>query len=202
MKEKTYRLSLTGVQFALNETLLIANEFSKNNDWDETQKSVVENYLLGSNNRNSNVRKFREIKLRLQNLTQEELNLLIQGSTEDQKAMTYLAICKSYPILQQYVVEIIRQKILRFDYMLFDSDYSLYYQDKAEIYEKLQTLKESTQNKIKRVVHKILFDVNILVEGKEGHTIVPPILTDKIKNVIKQDSREWLKCFLLPDGEI
>lgn len=202
MKEKTYRLSLTGVQFALNETLLIANEFFKHKNWDKSKKEVIENYLLGSDNRRSNVRKFREIKIRLQNLTQQELNILIEGTTEDQKAMAYLAICKTYPILHQYVVEVIRQKILRFDYMLFKSDYSLYYQDKAEVYEKLQTLKESTQIKIKRVIHKILFDANILVEGNEGHIIAPPILTDKIRDVIKQDNREWLKCFLLTDGEL
>lgn len=197
-----YRLSLTGVQFAQNETILVTESYLKNGDWEKTKEEVVENYLLGSEKKNSNIRKFREIKIRLQNLTDSQLSLIRTGSSTDQKIMIYLAICKTYPIIQEYVTEIIREKVLRFDYLVFDSDYNIFYQNKSETITRLQDISESTQVKIKRVLHKILFDFGILEEGKEGHSIVPPILSEEIKNIIREDNKKWLKCFLLTDGEL
>ncbi len=192
-----YRLSFTStssvlLSFARLATLAVDNGYS-------LDQLTNDNVQMGK--KSTNIRQFRELKLRLKTLTWEELNLLANGSLVDQKHMTLLAICKTYRFILDFVVEVIRDKALVYDLEIRESDYNSFINRKSFDHPELEDLTESSKIKIKTVLFRILAEVG-LIDNAKSRLIQPVLLSNDLQNVIVNDNPELLKIFLKPDREI
>lgn len=159
-----------------------------------------EDIIRGRNSRTTD-REFRELKFRIQTLTSKQLEILAYGDTPSQKQIGLLAMCKLYTFIRDFVVEVLREKALIFDYQLTEGEYITFYRRKCEVHPELEELADSTTKKVKQVVFTILAQAD-LIDSTDNKRIVPQFVDNKVSNAVVAEEPEWLKVFLLSDGDI
>lgn len=156
--------------------------------------------IKGRNSRTTD-RKFREVKLRIEALTKRQIEILATGDTLSKKHIAFLAICKVYPFIREFVVELVREKALVFDYQITDGEYTTFLRRKTNQHPELDELAESTMKKVREVTFKILEQAG-LIDNVKTKRINPQLVEEKVIKAVAEDDPEWLKIFLLPDMEI
>jgi ABC-type dipeptide/oligopeptide/nickel transport system ATPase component len=161
--------------------------------------NVVEEF--GGGKSSTGKRVFDEIKKRYSNLTEGQRQLYLNSDSQTQRQLAFLAVCKTFSFIRDFVVEVIRDKALFFDYQLSEGEYLSFFRRKQEHHEEIDALSEETVYKVKQVTFKILEQAGIINNIKEKQ-IQPQFLFEDIKKVIVQDNPQWLKVFLLSDMDI
>lgn len=146
-------------------------------------------------------REFREVRKRLEKLTDEQKNILIQSDLNSQKQIAFLAVCKHYVFIRDFTIEVIRDKVLVFDYQLHESDYNSFINSKTLLHPELEEFSESTGKKAKQVMYRILEQAGI-INNAVDKTIQPQILQQNVINAITKEDPMWLKIFMMPDKDI
>lgn len=162
---------------------------------------IINRDNIGKQKKGTNQRHFQEHRIRLGNLTSDEMELLAYGDLNDKKLVTLLALCKSYRFMFDFVVEVIREKALVYDFEIRESDYNSFINRKIYDHPELEGLSESTRDKIKQVLFRILAEVG-LVDSAKNRVIQPALITPRLYNVVKKDNPRLLKIFLKSDREI
>ena len=202
MVHKTkYTFSFTGASALIAETLVIAEEYNRLKDWKAVEKSLLDNNLLNKVKQATFKREFSEIKKRLSLLTEDQLQLMIQGSLDDAKAMILLSLVKAYSFLRDFIVEVIRNKYLLFDTVVSEIDYIKFVNTKSLSHKELNAITEVTAKKVKQVIFKLLEQVGLITQAKNG-SILKPILNSKVIDVIINDDPALLNTFLFSNEEI
>lgn len=194
VKSNKYNFSFTASSLRLNEMVLVATNIFNN-----TQLNLVNE--LGGGKNATGKRMLMEFKKRLSTLTENELNLLINGDFTTQKQMAFLSVCKSHKFIRDFVVEVLREKLLVFDYQITEGDYISFYRRKSELHPEMEKLTEITEYKIKQVTFKILEQAGIIDDVK-SKMIQPQLLDANVINTIASDNKQWLKVFFMSDMDI
>jgi hypothetical protein len=185
-----YEFSLTGSSLRVNDMVLFATKY--------VIDGVAE---FKSDKGTTNKRMVSEFKKRIDNLTHNQQLLFIEGNFSTQKHLAFLSACKSYSLLRDFVIEVVREKFLIMDFNLTDTDYLSFIRRKEIEHDELAELTDLTQGKVKQVIFKILEQGGI-IESIKTKEIQLQILEGKIKRVIVDDNPEWLKIFLMSDSDI
>ena len=202
MVHKTkYIFSFTGASAMISETLVIAEEFNRLKDWKAVEKSLFDNNLLNKVKQATFKREFSEIKKRLSLLTFDQLDIMIHGSLDDAKSMILLSLVKAYTFLKEFIIDVIRNKYLLFDTVVSEIDYIKFFNTKSLTHNELNEITELTAKKVKQVIFKILEQVGLITQAKNG-SILKPILNSKIVDVIVDDDPALLNAFLFSNEEI
>lgn len=151
--------------------------------------------ILGREKGATNKRQFQELRKRIKVLTLSQIEVLSEGSIDEQKQITHLALCKTYGIYRDFVTEVLYDKVLVYDNQLQELDYNSFISKKKMDHPELDTLAETTQNKVRQVIYRMLQQVGI-IDSVTNPSILTPSLNTKVEMVIKQDDTKWLKCFL------
>ncbi|MGQ1787981.1 DUF1819 family protein [Saccharicrinis sp. GN24d3] len=189
-----YDFSYTASSLRNNEMILVARSKESSQELDIDKE-------LGGGKSATGKRIFRECKKRLKRLTKEQVSFLLETDLTSQRQISFLAICKLHGFIRDFAVEVLREKLLIFDYDLTDGEYISFYRTKAELHPEMDALTASTQKKIKQVTMKILEQVG-LIDNVRNKRIQPQLLDSKLIEVIAKDDKEWLKVFLLSDDDI
>lgn len=196
-----YTFSLTGASALITETMIIAQEYDRLKDWKLVENALVDNNLLNKIKQSTFKREFREIKKRLQQLSTPQIKLMIQGDLEDAKAMILLALIKTYSYLRDFIIEVLRNKFNQFDKILTEADYTRFFNTKSLVHTELTEISESTSKKVKQVLFKILEQIGLITQTKNG-AILKPYFNKQVLKLIATDDRALLAGFLLSDAEI
>lgn len=192
-----YRLSFTAASVMLSSFVHLARS-AVEKGYDLDQLTIDE---IGKAKETTNIRQFRELKHRLKTLGRDELNLLANGSLLDQRHVSLLAICKTYRFILDFIVEVIRDKALVYDFEIRDSDYNAFTNRKMFDHPELEGLTETSQVKIRTVLFRMLSEVG-LIDNPKSRLIQPILLSKELERVIARNNSEFLKIFLKPDREI
>lgn len=198
---KKYKFSYTAASFMLNETVKIASLFLELNDWDKVQRMVITNNILQKKTVASMIRMFKELKLRLELLSKQELEILVNGNYNEQSQINLLAICKAYRFIEEFITEVLRDKILTFETLLLDMDYYKFVAEKEVKIPKLEKLSDTTKMKLKQVMYGILESGGIITT-EDSRRINSLIVSKKVIQAVVEDEPNYLKIFLLSDDEI
>ena len=196
-----YSFSFTGAAAMISETLVVAEEYNRLNDWILVEKSLIENNLLNKVKQATFKREFREIKKRLSLLTHDQLQIMIHGGLDDAKAMILLSLVKTYSFFKDFIVEILSNKYLLFDYVLTETDYTKFFNAKSLSHVELNEITEATSNKVKQRVFTLLEQVGLITKTENG-IILRPILSKETLNAILKEDPALLSSFLFSKEEI
>jgi len=199
--KKKYTFSFTGASALIAETMVIAEEYYCLRDWKAVEKSLLDTNLLNKVKQATFKREFSEIKKRLSLLTKDQLQLMIQGSLDDAKAMILLSLVKAYSFFRDFIVEVIRNKYFLFDTIVSETDYIRFVNSKSISHSELTSITDVTAKKVKQVVFKLLEQVGLITQAKNG-SILKPILNNKVIDVIIDDDPALLNAFLFSNEEI
>lgn len=189
-----YDLGFTASSLRINEAILVADANFNSREIDYINE-------LGNGKESTGKRMLREFQKRLSNLTPEQLEIHADADLTTQKQMAYLSVCKAYAFIRDFVVDVVREKYLLFDYQLTEGDYISFYRRKAEQHPELEKITDKTQNKIKQVLFKILEQSGI-IDNVKTKMIQTQLLEDRLVKVIVSDDPDWLKVFLFSDMDI
>lgn len=189
-----YDFSITTASLRVQEMILVAQAFVDNRIIDTTNE-------LGNGRYQTGRKLFGEFKKRINQLTTKELDLLIHGDLTSQKQIALLSICKSSYFIRDFILEVIREKYLIFDYQITDGDYISYYRRKFESHPEMEKLTEITAKKVRQVIFKILEQSGI-IDNIKSKIIQPQLLDETLINAVILDNPIWLKVLLMSDRDI
>lgn len=198
---KKYSFSFTAASALIPETLVIGEEYDRLRDWTLVRESVMNRNLLNKIKEATIKREFTEVKKRVMLLTEGQLSLLVNGSSDDVRAMILLGLVKTYHFLQDFIVEVVRNKYQVFDKSMQDIDYIKFFNSKVLFHSELEGLTDSTKKKIKQVIFRILEEVYLLSNAKTP-VILKPALSNYAIQAIVEDDPFLLNCFLFSNDEI
>lgn len=189
-----YDFSFTTSSLMLNGMGLVAQAIIGDKDFDYVS-------ILGNGKTATGKKYYAEMNKRLRNLTSEELSLLAEGDLSTQKHLSFLAVCKTYGFIKDFTVDVLRNKLLVYDYQITDADYLSFFRGKMSSHEELEGLTDLTQKKIKQVMFKI-FEQAGIIDNIRSKTIQPQFLDYKVLEIVKRDNPNWLKVFFMSDSDI
>lgn len=187
---KSYVFSFTASSTRLDEFIKLSQELIKEN----YIFSKINHTILEGNKESTSKRKFTEYKKRLENLTEKQIQILVEGSLEEKKQITFLSICKTYNFIKDFVLDIVLEKRKLFDYQITDFDYNKFVSSKIIDHPELDEISTTTKSKIKQVLFLILKESGI-INSVNDRIIQPQIISVKVKNVIEEDNEKWLELF-------
>ena len=196
-----YILSYTAASLSAYELETIAALYLETKDWESVGKRVVEEDALQKGTVASRKRLFNELRKRLQTLTDAQLAFFADASSSDAKNLAMLSCFKLYVFIYDFATEVMRKKLLLFDYQLLNSDYESFYESKRVAYENLNDISESTQKKLKQVMFK-MFEQAGLIDSVKAKHIQKPYLSDEMVRLIVEDDPQYLSGFLYSDTDI
>ncbi len=194
MNPEKYDFAYTSSSLRLNEMVLVGEHILNGTEPDYVNE-------LGAGKSATGKRIYREVKKRLVFLNEQQLKLLVKGSLEIQKHMTFYAACKTYLFIRDFTVEVLREKYLIFDYEISEGDYISFLRRKQELHREIEELSESSSKKIKQVTFRILEQAGLINNTKE-RIIQPQLLQQEVVDAISRDDKEWLKIFLVSDIDL
>lgn len=183
------------------ETKEISLLYNQIKNWKEVEQKVLEDNLLQRNSLSTRKRVFSELKKRINNFNEDELEYFNTASMEDVKVLSFIGCLKTYRFIYEFVIEVIREKFLIFDYQLEPCDYTSFLESKMALSKKLSSVSETTQKKLRQVLYNILAEVG-LIENIKNPYITKPLLSESIIKLLINDDEKLLKALLLNDSEI
>jgi hypothetical protein len=192
MKTQKYRLSFTAASLSINESVNIAEVYIKYRDWDETKKIVRENNLLQSRTTSRTVRVLAELIPRLEQLSDQQLNLLVEGSLAEQKYLLWFTICKTYSLIKEFAIEVLREKFLSRNIKITELDYDAFFNRKADWDDGLENITTLTRKKIRQVVFHMMREADLLTDD---NTILRAMFSNKLIEALKPDAPMSFEIF-------
>jgi len=189
-----YDFGFTAVSLQLKETLLVARALEDNEPLDHA-------LLLGGGKSATGKRKLTELKKRLTALPPDERQLLLQGDLRTQRQLAFIAACRVYGFVRDFALEVLREKLLIFDYQITEGDYLTFLRRKAELHDKLDRLSEVTKKKVRQVLFLMLEEAG-MIDNTKNKMIQMQFVEPLLARTVAASGGAWLKVLLLPDIDI
>ena len=123
------------------------------------------------------------------NLLDEELiDRLIEDPLGDGIVINLYSIMKNDRLFFEFMNEVMKEKLKSNNEVLEKKDINIFIETKIEQNEDIASWSDSTVNKIKQVIKKILMEAKVVEDNKTGI----------VKKIIMSD---WIKNYLIKSGE-
>ncbi|WP_026978650.1 DUF1819 family protein [Flavobacterium tegetincola] len=189
-----YDFSFTTSSLRLNEMVVVATATTEGKEVDFVND-------LGGGKSATGRKMLSEFNKRISFLTPAQLTTLVQSDLTTRRQIALVAVCKAYAFIRDFIIEVVREKLLVYDYKISDGDFISFYRRKTELHDEMEKLTELTQKKIKQVTFKILEQSGIINNIKE-RIIQPQFLDENLIKVLINDNPNWLKVLLVSDMDI
>ncbi len=189
-----YQFSFTAASLRLTDFVHVARLIVNKEEVDYVN-------LLGAGKSATGKRMMHEYEKRLAALTPNQLRILSEGNLAAQKQLAFLAICKTYAFIREFIVEVLREKVFLFDFELTDGDFISFLRRKQDSHPELETITENTRYKIRQVTFKMLEQAGI-IDSIKNRKIQLQIIDRTVAKVIAEDNNEWFKVLLVSDMDI
>jgi len=170
-------------------------------DWSRTKAVVLERNALQTRSASTAKRLESELRQRLQRLTSPQLELLARGTSEERRAMAWLAVLKRIQIAADLTREVLMAKLGSQDPVLRRSDLELFFEGCERAHPELNRLAPSSQQKVRSALLQMLRDAGLLA-GKAGKggtlgTVQRASISPQAQDLVADDDPTLLECFLL-----
>lgn len=199
MTDKKYNMSFTSGGLFYNESLIALEVYQQDQDWAKARERLLAENLFQARTQKSATTRTRDVCYRLEKLTDKELQLLAKGSTQEQAYLLWVAVCKHHPFINDFAIEVLREKFLRMDLLLEYADYDIFFEEKAEWHDELEQLTDSTKAKLRQALFKIMREAEIL---SKDNMIMPGLITQEMALVLAQDNPVWLTVLPVSEADI
>ena len=190
MNTVKYSMSFTAGSIFFQESVKFAELYLEFGNWDETKNYIIHQNILQARTLNTSKRICTEIISRLKKMNKQELEFLLDSSSQDQVYLLWLAICRRYQFIGDFAIEVLRERFISLKTDLNYIDFDSFFNQKSEWHVELENIKSSTRNKLRQVLFKILREADLLTENNliNVATLSPSL----IEIICQNDKREIL----------
>ena len=192
-QQKKYQMSFGVGGLLLNESVSVARIHIEGEPWEQTMLRALDQGATSLPKTASNRRTLREITNRLQTLsTQEREFLLDESDRTDQQALLWLSACRAYRFVHEFALEVIRERYLSYQFDLPLESFDILFEAKAEWDDNLADLSTSTRKKLRQVLFRMMREAEIL-SGE--NRIQTAILSQRLMAIIEDRNPAELALF-------
>ncbi len=192
---KKYKMSFGTGGLFINESAELARLYLSmpSPNWEDALNLGLKEGLTSLPKSESNRRTLREIKNRLSSLTEEEIKYFCEDADrQEQASLLWLAACRTYRIIREFAVEVIREQYLSYQLDLPLDSFDRLYEAKAEWDDDLAALTETTFLKVRQVLFRLMREASIISEDRK---ILSSYLSPALRNLIINNNPADLAVF-------
>lgn len=124
------------------------------------------------------------IGVRLKQLDSYLIEKIESSNVETSKLIVLYAILKNDRLFFEFMNEVYKEKILLKDLFIRDKDFGVFFQNKREQSDKVNSWSEYTFKKLKQVYIRILYESGLIANQKGDREIIMPIIDNEIKDYV------------------
>jgi hypothetical protein len=196
-----YSFGFTAGGLGLIYCQALAGLYLESGDWQQVRREALATNALRQGRSASSVRVEREFRQRVASLTQPQIRLLAEGSSDVARPLALLAAFKRYPVIFDFCVLSLQPKLTVFDTAVRPSDLENFFAEVEPRHPEVLKLTDSTQAKIRQVLVRILAEGGIL-SGTDKPVIDPVPLVPEVARVVSAESPAYLRGFLVDAAEL
>lgn len=189
---KDYSLSLTGSSARKAEALITARLYLELGDWAAVRKQIIDYNEYQLNAPSSIKRVSSELIKRLKTLNDNEIAFFANSYGDDQLAMLWVSICRTYPFMSGLSRNVIVDRYARMVPDFTPGAYEAYFEEEAEFHPELFALTEESKKKMRNQVLRMLIECRLVTEGGR---ITPLYPSPAFAAAIDPEHREDLRLF-------
>lgn len=189
---RRYALSFTTGTLLTREAAQFAPVYLEARDWKRVRDQAVQENLLQARTYRTSVRLAREMVKRLSTLTDDEVGLLVEATASERAHLMWVAACRRYALIGEFAEEVLRERYLTLASTLGYEDFDSFVRTKALWHEELVAIKESTLQKLRSNVFKMLQEAGLL---SEAGSIVPAVLSERVAARLSARTPSELRFF-------
>lgn len=188
-----YKMSFTSGGLYLNESVELSASYLKTNDWDETIALAQAEGLTSLPKEKSKRRMLREIVNRLETLSDDELQFLVEDEDrQEQSLLIWISVCRAYRLVREFALEVVQDRYLGYQLELPSETFDLLFEQKAEWDEALASTSSATRVRLRQVVFKIMREAGII---SKDHRIQSTYLSTSLRALIEATTPSDLTVF-------
>jgi len=194
-----YSMSFTSGALLSHESITVAKIFRELADWGAVRDRVVAGNCLQMRTHNASQRICSEVTSRLKQLTTPELEIVLDGSQQEQSQVLWLAVCKRYRFIYDFAVETMREKFLHLDLHLTYEDYTVFFNGRAEWHTEVARVTSATRDKQRQIVFKMMREAGLLSGDQR---ILPALLSARLVDAIRGDDPAHFAVFPVTELDV
>lgn len=195
---RRYALSFTTGALLAREAVLLAPVYIEQHDWEQVRELAVKENLLQARTHRTGVRLASETVQRLSALADQEVELLIEATASERGHLLWAAACRRYEFVGEFAEEVLRERFLLLAPTLGYQDFDSFVQTKALWHEELADIRDSTLQRLRSNVFKMLQEADLL--SKAGD-IMPAVLSERVAAALSAHSPSDLRFFPTQQSE-
>ncbi len=194
-----YRLSFTTGGLFLRESEDAARRYLQTGSWSATRANVRSENALQVRTAAAALRLSKEVVARLETLSTQEVEFLVDCSGADRAHLLWSAVCRRYNLVQQFAHDVLREHFVLMRRQLQHSDFDAFYNQKALWHPELDQLAQSTQSKLRQNLFRMMREAGYI---NDQHTIVPALLTPALAQLLAKQGTDALLIYPVSDLDI
>jgi len=175
---QTYNIGFTRTAL-LSETVLIAQIYCAELNWEGVKQSVAEGNLLQTRTNRTRDIIFGEIYKRLSLLSAEQLELISEDYPQDVRQLVWIAICKQYHFVGDFTLEVLASIQASGRGELSVEDYGYFFNSKAESHPELEAVSDKTRANAQPALFQIMRQCELLTETNQ---LIPQMISPAVQN--------------------
>ena len=182
----------------LRESLIATNAYLSSNDWDKARELIIQENLLQARMISSAKRMLTEIIPRLKLLSERELHLFRTSTDQDQRHLLWLAICRRHAFIADFYTQVVHDRYLGLKETVGTDEFNLFWNQKAMEHPELERISDSTRNKLRMVLFKMMREVGLITKHNQINTVM---LSSLVENNILMNTPNELSWFTTIDDK-
>ena len=191
-KQRKYSLSFTSIGIRRLETVEVVRAYRRQPDWSEIRRAIVRDNIISLNSENTRKRVGIEIIKRLRNLEDKELAFLAEAVDDDQLAMLWVAVCRTYPVLRSFSQDVVAARFANNAPDVPRTAWSAFIQEEALEHPKLAKLTEKSQHQLEIRAFGMLRECHLL---DRDSNITPLYPSERFLLLLRERAPEDLSVF-------
>lgn len=187
-----YALSFTSGTLLANEAAVVAPIYLRVRDWKTTRALAHTENVLGSRVARSNTRTLGALVPRLQLLSDDELEIVAEGTSTERGHLMWTAACRRYALIGEFADEVLRERFLTLAGTVSYEDYDSFYRAKAMWHDELDDVTGSSYQKLRQVLFKMMVEAGLLT--KQGQ-IEPALLSSRVAECLDHRTPSDIRFF-------
>lgn len=184
----TYKIGFARTAL-LRETVLVAQQFNDLKDWARVKQTVIDGNVLQTRaNRTSSII-YNEIHKRLKLLSEEQIEVIAEDRTQDARQLIWIAICKQYPFIGEFSLEVLASASASRRYEITYDDYGYFFNAKAEWHPELEQVSDKTRSNARQMLFQMMRQCELLNESDE-------LITQMLSSAVQHCSPESDLAFI------
>lgn len=187
-----YALSFTSGTLLAGEAAVVAPIYLRERDWKATRALAQAENLLGTRVARSNTRTLGALVPRLQLLSDDELQIVADGTSTERGHLMWTAACRKYALIGEFAEEVLRERFLTLAGTVSYEEYDSFYRAKAMWHDELDEVTDLSYQKLRQVLFKMMVEAGLLT--KQGN-IEAALLSSRVAECLDQRTPSDIRFF-------